>query len=98
MTAWSLADAWQERWRHATGTPVDRDVRQYTAFVERIDAVGVAGLSDADLQHKARAIRGRHDRGESADDLLPEVFAIVREASSRLLGLRPFDVQLAAGV
>jgi preprotein translocase subunit SecA len=93
---WSLADAFREQYRHVTGTPVEYDVRPYFAPLERIDALDV-NVSDEDLRRRAQAVRDRAV-GTSLDDLLPEVFAVAREASLRLLGMRPFDVQLAAGV
>jgi preprotein translocase subunit SecA len=55
-------------------------------------------LSDADIQLKGLHMRGRARGGESLDHLLPEVFALVCVAAKRFIGLRPFDVQLAAGV
>jgi preprotein translocase subunit SecA len=94
----SLRDALHEQYQHITGSPVEHDIRAYAEPLGRIDAVRVADLSDGDLRDRARAMRARHLAGESADDLLPEVFAIAREASARLLGMRPFDVQLAAAV
>jgi preprotein translocase subunit SecA len=93
---WSLADAFREQYRHVTGTPVEYDVRPYFAPLERIRADDV-NVSDEDLRRRARALRDRAG-GARLDDLLSEVFAVAREASSRLLGMRPFDVQLAAGV
>src|SRR5262249_53517787 len=55
-------------------------------------------LSDADLRTTSLRLRGRARGGESLDKLLPEAFGMVCVASKRHLGLRPFDVQLAAGV
>ena len=55
-------------------------------------------LSDAKLKEKTAEFKLRHERGESLDDLLPEAYAAVREASKRTLGMRHFDVQLLAGV
>ena len=55
-------------------------------------------LTDAEIQTKGLHLRGRARGGESLDHLLPEVFALVCVASKRFIGLRPFDVQLAAGV
>ena len=55
-------------------------------------------LADADITHKGMQLRGRARGGESLDHLLPEVFGLVCVASKRFVGLRPFDVQLAAGV
>ena len=57
----------------------------------------MAALSDSDLQAKTGEFRSRLDRGESLEDLLIESFAVVREASSRVIGQRHFDVQLMGG-
>ncbi|MBW0101662.1 preprotein translocase subunit SecA [Pseudonocardia sp. KRD291] len=57
----------------------------------------VQALSDAELQAKTAEFRSRYAEGESLDDLLPEAFAVVREASQRTLGQRPFTVQLMGG-
>ena len=54
-------------------------------------------LTDAQLQAKTEEFRARHAEGESLDDLLPEAFAVVREAAQRTLGQRPFTVQLMGG-
>jgi preprotein translocase subunit SecA len=55
-------------------------------------------LDDSGLRAKTEEFRGRVEKGESLDDLLPEAFAVAREASRRTLGLRPFDVQLIGGI
>src|SRR5213082_3391565 len=57
----------------------------------------VKDLTDAELRAKTDEFRKRNGDGESLDDLLPEVFAVVREASKRVLGQRHFDVQLMGG-
>ena len=57
----------------------------------------MAALSDADLAARTPALRSKLASGASLDDILPEAFAVVREASARVLGLRPFDVQLIGG-
>jgi preprotein translocase subunit SecA len=57
----------------------------------------MAALSDADLAAQTPALRSKLAAGASLDDLLPEAFAVVREAATRVLGLRPFDVQLIGG-
>ncbi|GAB3263575.1 preprotein translocase subunit SecA [Arthrobacter pigmenti] len=54
-------------------------------------------MSDEELRGETEDLKQRHNDGESLDDLLPEAFAAVREAASRTLGLRPFDVQLMGG-
>jgi preprotein translocase subunit SecA len=55
-------------------------------------------LSDAELQAKTPEFKERLSRGASLDDLLPEAFAVVRETARRVLGLRPFDVQIVGGI
>ena len=68
--------------------------------VERINALEpeFAALSDSALSGKTEEFRTRYKNGETLDQLLPEAFAAVREASKRTLGLRPFDVQLMGGI
>ena len=58
----------------------------------------LAGLSDASLQEKTFEFKNRLANGETLDDILPEAFAIVREASRRVTGMRHFDVQLLGGI
>jgi preprotein translocase subunit SecA len=57
-----------------------------------------ASLSDDELKHKADEFRQRYESGESLDAILPEAFAVVREASQRTMQLRPFDVQMIGGI
>ncbi|MGV6819836.1 MAG: preprotein translocase subunit SecA [Parvularcula sp.] len=61
-------------------------------------ADSMAALSDDEIRAKTDEFRARHADGESLDALLPEAFALVREAASRALGLRPYDVQLVGGM
>ncbi|HSK09096.1 MAG TPA: hypothetical protein VK911_05945, partial [Vicinamibacterales bacterium] len=82
----------------AAGIPVDHDLTPYLHALRLVGAVEVRGLSDTALRDRAARSREEARAGRPADDLLPEVFAIAREASSRLLGMRPFDVQVAAAV
>lgn len=58
----------------------------------------LSSLSDSQLREKTATLQERARRGDSLDSLLPEAFAVVREASKRVLGLRPFDVQLIGGM
>ena len=71
-------------------------VRQLAELVGPINDLGdeMAALSDAELQAKTVEFRARLDDGETLDDLLIEAFAVVREAATRVLGQRPYDVQL----
>lgn len=58
----------------------------------------LAGLSDAELQAKTTELRQRLDDGATLDSLLPEAFAVVRESSKRVMGMRHFDVQMIGGM
>ena len=82
------------------GSRNDRLIKQYTQTVKRINALEPAlqALSDEQLQAKTDEFRQRHANGESLDDLLPEAFAVVREAGKRVLGMRHFDVQMSGGM
>ena len=82
------------------GSRNDRLIKQYTQTVKRINALEPAmeGLGDEQLRAKTDEFRQRHAKGESLDDLLPEAFAVVREAGKRVLGMRHFDVQLIGGM
>jgi len=77
-----------------------REIKKLTKEVERINALEpeMVKLSDQDLSAKTVEFKERVAKGESLDELLPEAFAVVREASKRVLGLRHFDVQLMGGI
>ncbi len=76
-----------------------KTVRRLRAIADHINGLedDVASRSDAELRAKTDEFRRRYGNGESLDDLLPEVFAVVREAAKRTLGQRHFDVQLMGG-
>ena len=82
------------------GSRNERLLRQYRKNVLRINALEPAmqALSDADLQAKTAEFKARFVKGETLDQLLPEAFAVVREAGRRVLGMRHFDVQLIGGM
>ena len=82
------------------GSRNDRLIKQYSLTVKRINALEpqIASLSDEQLKARTEEFRKRHADGETLDDLLPEAFAVVREASRRALGMRHFDVQLIGGM
>ncbi|MFQ5982640.1 MAG: preprotein translocase subunit SecA, partial [Woeseiaceae bacterium] len=82
------------------GSRNQRLLRQYGKVVNRINALeeGIQGLDDEQIRAKTQEFRKRFADGETLDELLPEVFAVAREASVRTLGLRPFDVQLVGGM
>jgi len=72
---------------------LEKTVAQINSYTEKI-----AALSDEQLQAKTGEFKERLAKGETLDDLLPEAYAVVREASDRILGLRHFDVQLMGGI
>ncbi|MDX1516528.1 MAG: preprotein translocase subunit SecA [Woeseiaceae bacterium] len=82
------------------GSRNQRLLRSYGKVVKRINAMeaGLQALSEEQLRDKTTEFRRRVDAGETLDDLLPEAFAVAREASVRTLGMRPFDVQLIGGM
>jgi len=82
------------------GSRNERLLKQYAQTVRQINALEptVAALSDDDLAAKTVAFRERVGNGEALDALLPEAFAVVREASKRVLQMRHFDVQLIGGM
>jgi preprotein translocase subunit SecA len=82
------------------GDPSEKTKKRYQARVDAVNALGARtkALSDDELRAKTEEFRERLRRGESEDDLLVEAFAVVREAADRVLGLRPFDVQLIGGM
>ncbi len=82
------------------GSRNERLLKQYQRNVERINAFEpqTAALSDDALRAKTPEFRERLGKGEKLDDLLPEAFAVVREAARRALGMRHFDVQLVGGM
>jgi preprotein translocase subunit SecA len=82
------------------GSRNERLLKTYDRNVERINAFEpkIAALSDDALKAKTGEFRQRLAQGETLDDLLPEAFAVVREAAKRTLAMRHFDVQLVGGM
>ena len=82
------------------GSSNDRKVKGFMAQVQKINALEdkFAALSDGELRMMTDAFRDRLAKGESLDKLLNEAFAVVREASKRVLGQRQYDVQLTGGM
>ena len=78
----------------------EKEVKRIRPIVDKINGLEeeISKLSDSELKAKTEKFKNRYANGESLDDLLPEAFAVVREASKRVLGMRHFDVQLIGGV
>lgn len=77
-----------------------KDIKKLEKIVVKINGFEntIASLSDEQLQAKTPEFKERYGKGETLDDLLPEAYAVVREASKRVLGMRHFDVQMMGGV
>ena len=82
------------------GSYSDRELKQIYPIVDKIEALEpeYKALSDCNLIEKTEEFKERLSKGETLDDILPEAFATVREASARVLGMRPYRVQLIGGV
>lgn len=82
------------------GSKNDRELKRIQPIVEKINALEpeVKSLTDDQLKAKTGEFKERLGKGETLDDILPEVFAAVREASVRTLGMRHYDVQLIGGI
>ncbi len=86
--------------RKVFGSSNDRELKKITPIVAEVNAFEprVTALSDSDLQSKTAEFRQRIANGQTLDELLPEAFAVVREAGKRILNMRHFDVQLIGGI
>jgi preprotein translocase subunit SecA len=82
------------------GDPNARKLKKYQPLVTDVNLCEeeIKELSDEQLRGKTAEFKQRVAKGESLDDLLPEAFAVIREAARRVLGLRHFDVQLLGGI
>ncbi len=85
---WDLFDTARQTYLRWAGIPIEYDVRPYFAQTARIDALQVQTLTDEDLQAKASALREAARAHSDLDSLLPDVFAVAREAAARLVGMR----------
>ena len=82
------------------GTKNERELKRMRKIVEQINALEptISALGDADLSAKTPEFKQRFQNGESLDKLLPEAFAVCREAAKRVMGMRHYDVQLIGGI
>ena len=82
------------------GTRNDREIKRIQSYVVAVDALEdeIKALSDDQLIAKTPELKGKLANGSTLDEILPEAFAVVREASMRVLGMRHFDVQIIGGV
>lgn len=78
----------------------EKEVKRIMPIVEKINQLEaeISKLTDEELKNKTNIFKKQLEEGKTLDDILPEVFAVVREASKRVLGMRHFDVQLIGGI
>src|SRR5262245_12039146 len=81
------------------GSKAERELKKIQPVVDEINSLEaqISALSDDQLRDKTTEFRQRLEKGESLEELLPEAFAVVREGSKRVLGMRHYDVQLIGG-
>ncbi|HSG53921.1 MAG TPA: preprotein translocase subunit SecA, partial [Paracoccaceae bacterium] len=91
---------WQTIAKSMFGSANERYVKSLDKIVARINALEtqLADFSDAELQAQTAKFRLKLAEGQTLDDIMPEAFATVREASKRVLGMRHFDVQMVGGI
>ncbi|MFY8329550.1 preprotein translocase subunit SecA [Vagococcus carniphilus] len=77
-----------------------KDLKRLGHLADKVDALKdqIEKLSDEELQGKTEEFKARYQKGETLDDLMPEAFAVVREAAKRVLGLFPYKVQIIGGI
>ena len=78
----------------------EKELKKLQPIVEKISSYepNISKLNDEELKNKTSEFRERLNKGETLDDILPEIFAVVREAAKRVTKMRPFDVQLIGGI
>ena len=78
----------------------EKEVKRIMPIVDQINELEekISSLSDTELRNKTEEFKKQLKEGKTLDEILPEAFAVVREASKRVLGLRHFDVQLIGGI
>src|SRR5262245_19121062 len=86
--------------RKFTGSRNEREIKKMQPIIEAVNALEprISALSDSELQAKTGEFKQRIQNGSHLDDILPEAFAVTREAGKRILNMRHFDVQLIGGV
>jgi hypothetical protein len=82
------------------GTHSDRELKRITPLVDKVESYRdeMKALSDEELRGKTKEYKERLEKGETLDDLLPEAYATVREAASRVLGMEHYRVQIIGGI
>ena len=88
----------KHQWNKLRGHPIEWDLAEYRVLLGRVSTRKMEESSDEELKDKSARLKKQAVQGQPLNDLLPEAFALVREAAVRTIGLRPFDVQVMAGM
>ncbi|MGB2908919.1 MAG: accessory Sec system translocase SecA2 [Candidatus Aminicenantaceae bacterium] len=88
----------KHKWNRFRGIPIEWDLDEYRFLLDKVNSYELGGLSAQELKDISTRLREHARQGRSLDDLLPEAYALVRETAERTIGLRPFDVQVLAGI
>ncbi|MFA9454904.1 MAG: DEAD/DEAH box helicase, partial [Candidatus Aminicenantaceae bacterium] len=85
-------------WNRLRGIPIEWDLGEYKVQLDRVNDHKLGGLSDRELKDISTRLKDQAGQGQPLDDILPEAYALVRETAERTIGLRPYDVQVLAGM
>jgi len=80
------------------GDPVEYDLRVYETILSEVNSLDLTKATNEKIKKQSSDLKRRAQNGESLDDLLVEAYSLVRETAKRTIGLRPFDVQILAGI
>ncbi len=85
-------------WNRLRGIPIEWDLVEYRGLLDKVNTYKLGGRSDGELKEIAARLKAQAGQGQPLDEILPEAFALVRESAARTIGLRPFDIQVLAGM
>jgi preprotein translocase subunit SecA len=88
----------KQNWNKLRGIPIEWDLSPYTKILAKINAIDLEKSSDNELKERSAQLIEQARQGASLDKLLVEAYALVRETALRTVGMRPFDVQVIAGI
>ena len=86
------------RWNKLKGVPIEWDLNPYRKILAKINTIDLEKISDEELKKRSAYLTEQARQGTALDDLLVEAYALVRETAWRTIGMRPFDVQVMAGI
>ncbi len=88
----------KHKWNKFRGIPIEWDLSEYRRILGTVNSFDLDNLSNRELQQISSRMKEQAQKGRPLEELLPEAYALVRETAARTIGLRPFDVQILAGI